>query len=174
MPERRLRQSFGVELRERARAKRGGDDVSEGQAWKLFGLITMMLLHRPGGAIGRDELASRVDHFITGKWRLLVSSGQECMSRPRESERTHPVLNEQERRGRAAQSRVQQGQVSRARHELTGAPLVSKNEQTFREMQDRRPREQVRPKRGTGAQPISPFADGDAHVRGRSAKCASR
>ena len=40
---------------------------------------------------------------------------------------------------------VQQGQVSRARHELTGAPLAPKNEDTFRELQDRRPREQVRP-----------------------------
>ena len=142
----RLRHSFGVALRERARAKRVGDDVSEGRAWKLFGLIPM-LLHRPRGtgAIGRDELAIRVDHFIAGRWRLLISSGQECMSRPRGSERAHPVLNEKERRGRAAQSRVQQGQVSRARHELTGAPLAPKNEHTYRELQDRRPREQVRP-----------------------------
>ena len=54
-------------------------------------------------------------------------------------------LASQERRGRAAQSRVQQEQVSRARHELTGAPLAPKNEDTFRELQDRRPWEQVRP-----------------------------
>ena len=141
----RLRHSFGVVWRERARAKRVGDDVSEGRAWKLFGLIPMMLLHRPRGtgAIGRDELANGVDHFIAGRWRLLISSGQECVARPR-TEGTHPILDEQERRGRAAQSRIQQGQVSRARHELTGTPLP-KNEQTFRELRDRRPREQVRP-----------------------------
>ena len=36
----RLRHSFGVALRKRARAKREGDEVSEGRAWKLFGLIS--------------------------------------------------------------------------------------------------------------------------------------
>ena len=34
------------------------------------------------------------------------------------------------RRGLAAQSRVQRGQVSRARHELTGTPLALNTEAT--------------------------------------------
>ena len=41
-------------------------------------------------------------------------------------------------------SRVHQGQVSRARHELTGARLAPKNDETYRALQDRRPQEQVR------------------------------
>ena len=143
----RLRHCFGVALRERARAKRDEDPLSEGRAWKLFGLVPMMLLHRPRGtgSIGRDELALRADHFMAGRWRSLIASAQECVLQPRKIERDQIVHNEQERRGRAAQSRVQQGQVSRARHELTGAPLAPKNDETFRGLQDRRPQEQARP-----------------------------
>ena len=132
-------------LRKRARAKREGDEVSEGRAWKLFGLIPMKLLHRPRGtgSIGRDELACRAEHFLAGRWGLLISSAQECVL-ARKPVLEHNVQSEQERRGWAAQSRVQQGQVSRARHELTGAPLAPKNDETYRALQDRRPREQVR------------------------------
>ena len=73
-----------------------------------------------------------------------MASAQECVLQPRKFERDHGQ-KDQERRGRAAQSRVQQGQVSRARHVLIGAPLAPKNDETLRALQDRRPREQVRP-----------------------------
>ena len=49
------------------------------------------------------------------------------------------------RRGAAAQSRVERGQVSRARHELTGAPLAPKNATTLEELQSKRPVEQASP-----------------------------
>ena len=52
---------------------------------------------------------------------------------------------ERERRGKAAQARVQRGQVSRARQELTGAALAPKNEATLQELRARRPQEQVQP-----------------------------
>ena len=56
----RLRFSLGVALRERSRAKLARDPVAETRAWKLFGLIPMLLLHRPrhSGIVGRDELTS--------------------------------------------------------------------------------------------------------------------
>ena len=38
--------------------------------------------------------------------------------------------------------RVQQGQVSRARQELTGASLAPKNQATFDELQNKRPQDQ--------------------------------
>ena len=41
----RLRFSLGVALRERSRAKLARDPVAETRAWKLFGLIPMLLLH---------------------------------------------------------------------------------------------------------------------------------
>ena len=55
----RLRQSFDLALRERHRAHMAGDQVAQNRAWKLFGLIPRLLLHRPRGAgsVGRDELA---------------------------------------------------------------------------------------------------------------------
>ena len=43
----------------------------------------------------------------------------------------------------AAQSRVERGHVSRARHELTKAPLAPKNQDTLNELQGRRPQERV-------------------------------
>ena len=44
------------------------------------------------------------------------------------------VGDEQRRRGMALQRRVERGQVSRARHELTGAALVLRNNETLGEM----------------------------------------
>ena len=64
----RLRQSFDLALRERHRAHLAGDRVAENRAWKLFGLIPRLLLHRPrgSGSVGRDELCSRADQFAWG------------------------------------------------------------------------------------------------------------
>ena len=142
----RLRHTFGVALRETARVKREGDEVSEGRARKLFGLIPMMLLHRPRGT--SSDRSRRVGQpsrpLLSRHLLLLVSSAQECVLHARKPDREHNAQSEQERRGRAAQSRVQQGQASRARHELTGAPIAPKNDKTYRASQDRRPREQVR------------------------------
>ena len=55
----RLRECFATTLRERYRAKLAGDIVAEERAWKAFGLVPLLLLHRPRGcgSIGRDELA---------------------------------------------------------------------------------------------------------------------
>ena len=57
----RLRFSFAIALRERHRAKLEGDMVGANRAWKLFGLVPILLLSRPGhtGSVGRDELAKR-------------------------------------------------------------------------------------------------------------------
>ena len=70
----RLRFSFFVGLRERLRAKMLNDRVGEARAWKLFGLIPLMLLHTPmhTGAVLRDELAQRADDLTT----LLEGSGR--------------------------------------------------------------------------------------------------
>ena len=73
------------------------------------------------------------------------------------------------------QSRVQQGQVSTARYELAGAPLAPQNDETNRALQDRRPREQVRPipEEVFGLHSITTVAVGDVDVRRLSQKCAS-
>ena len=112
----------------------------ENRAWKLFALVPMLLLHRPKhvGCVGRDELAKRADRLVRGQWSDLIAEVRACASR------TCPVpqnvTDDDIRRGLAAQSRVQRGQVSRARHELTGVALAPKDETTLAELRSRRPR----------------------------------
>ena len=62
----RLRFCFFVALRECHRAQLATDSVVESRAWKLFGLVPIMLLHRPGhtGSVGRDELFHRADEAV--------------------------------------------------------------------------------------------------------------
>ena len=108
-----------------------------------FGLIPMMLLHRPRGtgSVGREELARRADGFAHGRFSLLLRGASHAV----ESQRyTRDAADTIERRGRAAQSRVEAGQVSRARQELVGASLAPKTQATFDELQGKRPQQQMR------------------------------
>ena len=70
---------FFVALRERHRAQLATDFVAESWAWKLFGLVPIMLLHRPGhtGSVGRDELFHRADEFVKGRWADLLNDAQD-------------------------------------------------------------------------------------------------
>ena len=43
----RLRHCWAVALRERLRAQTQADADAEGRPWKLFGMVPLMLLHRP-------------------------------------------------------------------------------------------------------------------------------
>ena len=131
---------FAIALRERYRARQEQDPAAEERAWKLFGLVPAMLLHRPRGtgSVGRDELAQRADEFASGHFLYLLEMASRHATESRKWGTT------MERRGRAAQRRVESGQVSRARHELTGAALAPKTQATFDELQRKRPQEQVR------------------------------
>ena len=117
----RFRHSLCVALRERCRAKLVGDTVAEERAWKVFGLVPALLLHRPRGCgrVGKEELVERANMFGRGQWRDLLEQD---------------IIREQKRRGRAACNRVQQGQVSRARQELLGATLAPKTRETLEEL----------------------------------------
>ena len=53
--------------------------------------------------------------------------------------------DEKSRRGAAAQSRVERGQVSRARHELIGAPLAPQTTATLDDLRARRSQESSSP-----------------------------
>ena len=125
----RLRESFGTALAERHRAKSVGDEVGESRAWKLFGLVPAMLLHQPrcAGIIGRDELARRADQFAAGRWIELLNQARQTGTRMSRATPDFDEVEDQRRRGNAAQSRIQHGQVSRARHELTGASVGSED-----------------------------------------------
>ena len=153
----RLRHCFGVALRERHRAKLAGDRVAEVRAWKLFGMVPIMLLRRTkhSGTIGRDELAQRVEDFNRGRWTDFLPEVQQSDLRSGYTE----CVDDQVRRGAAAMRRVQRGQVSRARHELTGAPLAPKTPETRAELQGRRPqvRQSLIPQEIVDYQPASPL-----------------
>ena len=107
----RLRHCFAVALRERYRAKGAQDSRAEERAWKLFGLVPVMLLHRPRGtgSVGKDELVSRADDFVRGRWTNLLENIHDTSRQPRPATCETP---EHERRGRAVLGRVRQGQVS--------------------------------------------------------------
>ena len=107
----RLRFCFGVALRERHRAKSAGDRDAEIRAWKLFGLIPLLLFHRTkhSGTIGRDELAKRADDVSRGDWISLLTAALQAQQ---PQVQLREPRNEQERRGAAAMSRVKRGQVS--------------------------------------------------------------
>ena len=134
----RLRQSLAVALWERSRAKDVGDVVGEERAWKVFGLIFVMLLYRPRGtmSIGREELAKRADDLAHGRFSQLLSRANQVIESQRHTRNT--VTDTIERRGRGAQSRVEVGQVSCARQELIGASLAPKTQGTFNELQGKR------------------------------------
>ena len=120
--------SSSFALRERHRAREVGDVLAVTRAWKLFGLIPMMLLHRPrgSGSVGRDERCKRADH------------------------RTPPLpgvdrTDEEERTQRGVVAQELQGQVSRARQVLTGAALAPKTWETLEELRRKRCQSQVQP-----------------------------
>ena len=141
----RLRQCWNHALRERCRARQEGDFVAEVRAWKLFCLVPMMILYKPRsvGSVGRDELAKRIQDFEEGRWVQLLEAAFDFEQAVR---RSSQCTEEEQmvRRGQAAQSRVERGQVSRARHELTGAPLAPKNEETLAQLRRQRPQEQIK------------------------------
>ena len=143
-------------LRERHRAQLARDPVAERRAWKLFGLVPIMLLHRPRhtGSVGRDELCHRADEFVRGRWADLLHDAQDHAIRPPRSAHGH---DDKARRGAAAQSRVQRVQVSRGRHELTGAPLAPRNNVTLEDLRRQRPQEQ----RSAIPQEVTDFSPGN-------------
>ena len=53
--------------------------VGANRAWKLFGLVPILLLSRPAhtGSVGRDELAKRADEFAQGGWGDLLTKVRE-------------------------------------------------------------------------------------------------
>ena len=140
----RLRFSLGVALRARSRAKLARDPVAETQAWKLFGLIPMLLFHRPrhSSIVVRDDLAQRADDFARGLWRELWTAARE---HPNHGFWHQADEDEHSRRGAAAQSPVERGHVSRVRHELTCAPLAPQTMATLSELRARRPQESSSP-----------------------------
>ena len=103
-------------------------------------MTPIMLLHKPTGvgSVGRSELVHRADMFARGCWQELIHQARQSIA-ARPVERQFTEEEDRQRRGKAAQNRVQQGQVSRARQELTGASLAPRNSATLDELRRKRP-----------------------------------
>ena len=72
----RLRHCFAVALRERYRAKGAQDSRAEERAWKLFGLVPVMLLHRPRGT------ALLSAGSWQGRWRASLGKPSKQLAPP--------------------------------------------------------------------------------------------
>ena len=72
----RYRHAQRVALEAVAATARAGDEANELRAWKLFGLLSILLLHRPAatGIVGKAELEHRCTLFALGEWGTLLAS----------------------------------------------------------------------------------------------------
>ena len=84
------------------------------------------------------KLSQGAVDFPNGRWTDLIRQAVEKESRWQPQRRVSSEAEEQHRRGKAAQNRVERGQVFRARQELTGASLAPRNEDTVKELQRKR------------------------------------
>ena len=94
-----------------------GDLVAESRAWKLFGLVPIMLLHRPRhtGSVGWDELCHRANEFVRGRWADLLNDAQDhAVHQPRRSPHGHDdkALREQQHRVEFRGSKCPEGVTS--------------------------------------------------------------
>ena len=133
----RLWNSFRVALEERHRAEGEGDELAEERAWKLFALVPQNVDAQSPWDWECGPRRTRGELFVRGRWQELLASARNSV--PTGTQKSQSARSEEERRGMAAQERVQKGQVSRTRQELVGSPLAPKNEETLREPRERRP-----------------------------------
>ena len=139
----RFRMAARVALKTRSHAVRTQDHQGEVRGWKLFCLLPMLFLRRGSGRrVTKEESRHRFDLFTSGEWASLF---QEANIATRTQQGPVHRKDSSDRRAAAACLKVQQGEVTRARQCLTGAPLASGNEDTLREMQSRRPQQVQRP-----------------------------
>ena len=113
--------------------------LTEVRGLKLFSLLPFCLLRKPPsqGRVWKSELSQRFEAFTRGHWGVLHLAGIRDASRSCAPETSGHRTPEQ--RTRAACQKVRFGEVLRARQRLTGACLTPKCEETFRELQVRRP-----------------------------------
>ena len=117
--------AFRVAFVESIAARAHGDETREVRAWKLFLLISRMLLLRPprGGLVPRKRLEERFRSFEAGKWESLVLQsmpGADQAAILSASRRRRERTGDVERRA----ARVQMGELSAGRQALEGAEVA--------------------------------------------------
>eukprot|EP00973_Karenia_brevis_P070540 9806095-Karenia_brevis.AAC.1 len=96
---------------------------------------------RRKSCVGRDELLKRFDDFRAGNWEGLLVD----WPRAKRSSRTGTPNDDMSSRGKRAEVSIRLGEVSRGRHCLTGAPLAPATQDTFEDLQSKRPKSITQP-----------------------------
>ena len=123
----------------------GEDEDRQCRAWKLFLLLTRMLLIRNarGGFLPKGQLQERFHQFFQGRWieRLIARRDSSCRARQSQSRRRRTQVDSLERRAERAEALVHLGELSAGRHALERAPPAPGNDQTRAALTDatRRP-----------------------------------
>ena len=120
------------------------DELMEERAWKAFCLLPLLLFRRPVHErnVSKEDLRRRFDLFTNGAWEILVDEAVATLPVPVKPRSEAPLSSEH--RGEKAAQKVRLGEITRARQCLTGAPLAPGNDNTFNELQRKRPQEVVR------------------------------
>ena len=104
----------------------------EERAWIAFCLLPLLLFRRPVHEcnVSKEDLRRRFD-----------SGGRSCGNAAGASQ---AKVGSRVDRGEKAAQKVRLGEITRARQCFTGAPLAPGNDNTFNELQRKRPQEVVR------------------------------
>ena len=138
----RFRHAQRIALEAIDAAARSGDGEGESRAWKLFGLLSVMLLHKTqsSGFIERRDLEDRADAFARGNWLPLLESAKhaahEASFRGSRKRATGDA-----RRQELAQAKIRLNEISKARQVLTQGELAPGDTKTLEQLTDdlRRP-----------------------------------
>ena len=132
-------------LRAPQRKDPNGPDAT--RAWKLFLLVSRLLLFRAPGQkqVPKEDFARRASMFQDGRWidLLAESNASTEANRPRSSASTTHAEVGLERRAARAHTLVRLGEVSAARQALVSEAVAPGNATTLRELSDPNRRPQV-------------------------------
>ena len=139
-------------------ASRANDALAEERGWKLFGMLSILLLHRSAcrGAVAKAELEQRCALFARGDWEALLASANITPT----AVPAHARTAEEERafRRELACNKVRIEELSKARQALTARALAPGNDETLQALRSR-PQElsEDLPEEAETYQPASPI-----------------
>ena len=153
----RYRHAQRIALELISTASLAGDVIAEERGWKLFGLLSKMLLHRSEskGSVGKRELEARCDAFARGEWHtLLAAAGRLAVTR--HNRQSHNRANKYE----SAVAKIRMEECRKARQILTSKGLAPGSPETLAQLKASRPAEptELLPPEVISFAPASPIA----------------
>ena len=114
------------------------EEAVRARAWKLFLLTPRMLLARTAetGAAGRRELLARVGAYERAEWPALLERARAQHRPARGASNIADAEAAAAHRREVACAKVRKGELSRARHDLTSAPLAPGDAATLAALTD--------------------------------------